>query len=319
MADLVISYPSFQDAAIIEASEHNTNNQDIVDHINTFILKTNEAKSVTAAITFDTSTLKVKETGGGSDVVTIACASLAASRVYTLPDAGAAASFVMTEGTQTLNGTTSVTGAMTFADQKLKLQETGSTDVITINVASLAASRAYTMPDAGGSASFVMTAGAQTISGAKTFDGQLIGKGTATNDSAAAGYIGEVISSAAVANSNSAATTVWDDLTSISLTAGDWNVTGMAEWDTNGATITQFQAGISTTSGNDTTGLNIGDNYIYIEQGSSSTAIKSFPLVIANYRISLTGTTTVYLKRQAIFSAGTPRTRGYRISARRVR
>lgn len=100
---------------------------------------------------------------GTTNTTTISSVAPAASRTYTIPDAGGAASFIMSLGAQT------ITGAKTFADQTLLLQETGSTDVITINVAALAASRAYTMPDAGGSADFVMTAGAQTITGAKTF------------------------------------------------------------------------------------------------------------------------------------------------------
>lgn len=99
---------------------------------------------------------------GTTNTVTISSTAPAASRVYTIPDAGGAADFLLTVGAQT------ITGAKTFADQTLKLQETGSTDVITINVAALSASRDYTLPDAGGSASFVMTAGNQTIGGVKT-------------------------------------------------------------------------------------------------------------------------------------------------------
>ncbi len=46
---------------------------------------------------------------------------------------------------------------------------TGDTDTARIVSASLAASRTYTLPDAGGAADFVMTAGAQTAAGVKTF------------------------------------------------------------------------------------------------------------------------------------------------------
>lgn len=45
----------------------------------------------------------------------------------------------------------------------------GTTLDTTISATTPSASRAYTIPDAGASASFVMTAGAQTIAGAKTF------------------------------------------------------------------------------------------------------------------------------------------------------
>ncbi len=68
------------------------------------------AESITGAKTFDSSTLLLKETGGGTDTITIATPSLAASRTYSFLDAGAAANFVMSEGTATING------SKTFAD-----------------------------------------------------------------------------------------------------------------------------------------------------------------------------------------------------------
>ncbi len=94
---------------------------------------------------------------------TINVAAQSTTRLYTIGDMGADATFLMTAGAQT------ITGAKTFASSALLLQEASSTDVITIAIASLAAGRTYTMPDAGASASFVMTEGTQTINGAKTF------------------------------------------------------------------------------------------------------------------------------------------------------
>lgn len=44
----------------------------------------------------------------------------------------------------------------------------------TITNASQAGARTYTIPDAGGAASFVMTAGTQTVGGAKTFSSQIV-------------------------------------------------------------------------------------------------------------------------------------------------
>lgn len=51
---------------------------------------------------------------------------------------------------------------------------TGDTDTARIVSASLAASRTYTLPDAGGAADFVMNAGAQTVAGAKSFSSQVV-------------------------------------------------------------------------------------------------------------------------------------------------
>ncbi len=120
------------------------------------------AATITGAKTFASSALLLQE-NGGTDVATIAVASLATGRTYTVPDAGGAADFLMTVGAQT------ITGAKTFASSALLLQETGGTDVATIAVASLGAGRTYTVPDAGAAADFLMTVGAQTITGAKTY------------------------------------------------------------------------------------------------------------------------------------------------------
>jgi hypothetical protein len=67
----------------------------------------------------------------------------------------------------------------TAAKGKLSLvaaNNTGDTTT-TITNAEQAAARTYTIPDAGASASFVMTAGAQTIGGAKTFSSNIIPTG----------------------------------------------------------------------------------------------------------------------------------------------
>lgn len=143
--------------------------------------------------------------------------------------------------------------------------------------------------------------------------------GTTTNNSAAAGNVGQYISSAATTPTNAATSNQYDDLLSISLTAGDWEVTGYATWQNNGATWTESQVGVSTTSGNSSAGLNSSDtNSIYVWASSSTTPV-TLTHGIPNVRFSLAATTTVYLKRLAVYSAGTPRTVGGRISARRVR
>lgn len=49
----------------------------------------------------------------------------------------------------------------------------GTTRTTTINSTQPSSSRTYTIPDAGGNAEFVMTAGSQTITGNKTFTGQV--------------------------------------------------------------------------------------------------------------------------------------------------
>lgn len=101
---------------------------------------------------------------GTTNTTTITSPAPAASRTVTVPDALTNSEVMLTEGTQTING------VKTVKSSSLKLQEASSTDTVTVAVASLAADRTYTVPDAGGAADFVMTAGSQSITGVKTID-----------------------------------------------------------------------------------------------------------------------------------------------------
>lgn len=195
----------------------------------------------------------------------------------------------------------------------------GTTRTITLSATQPAsASRVYTFPDAGANADVVMTESTQTINGTKTFAGQLIGKGASASSDAAAGYIGEalratVLEGAAVSMTGSGQYT---DITSISLTAGDWDLTGVFGATANGATVTEYRCGLSSTSGNNATGLVGGDNLLYMSTfpGSSSDSCTSIPA----FRVSISSTTTYYLKMRMAYTVATPKGYG-RISARRVR
>jgi hypothetical protein len=137
--------------------------------------------------------------------------------------------------------------------------------------------------------------------------------GTTTNDNAAAGYIGEVITSnIAVGSAVSLSTGVSKDVTSISLTAGDWDVYGWVALNPAGSTTTQtFGCGISTTSATLGTGQTKLNS---LSVGAGSTT----QLPCATQRLSLSGTTTVYLVGLAGFAASTMSAYGY-ITARRAR
>ena len=139
--------------------------------------------------------------------------------------------------------------------------------------------------------------------------------GTTTNDNAAAGRLGEYIESV-VGATNFPTSTNLGDLTSISLTAGDWDVSALLVATANSATVTTFEGGISTTSGNSGTGLVIGSNRIL--QAGPVHSVNLASVSISNYRMSLSATTTVYFKYSATYSVATPQGEG-RISARRVR
>ena len=140
-------------------------------------------------------------------------------------------------------------------------------------------------------------------------------RGSATNDSGATGFLGEYVESV-VSNVAFPATGVYGDATSISLTAGDWDVTASVFASFNGGTFTDWSLGISTTSGNSSSGLVNGSNLFGAI--SPATASTNFPAALANYRISLSATTTVYMKYRATWVTTAPSI-FRRLSARRVR
>ncbi len=141
--------------------------------------------------------------------------------------------------------------------------------------------------------------------------------GSNTNDSASSGYIGEYISSAvAVASAvSSTGSTQYVDVTSIILTAGDWDVSALVGFTLNSATVTACIGGIGTVTGNSSTGVVPGDTASYTLPPTSAVDTS---VAIPSSRKSISGTTTFYLKFSFTHSAGTPKAYG-RISARRMR
>ena len=139
--------------------------------------------------------------------------------------------------------------------------------------------------------------------------------GTTTNNNAAAGSVGEVISSTVLAASAVALTTgVAANVTSISLTAGDWDVSGVIGYiGGGGCNIAYAISAIGTTS----TGL--GDQSQWTMTGPNNpAAATNIGSSIFTRRISLSTTTTIYLVAQSSFSVGSLSAGGY-IQGRRVR
>jgi hypothetical protein len=137
--------------------------------------------------------------------------------------------------------------------------------------------------------------------------------GTTTTNDAQAGSVGETIMSTA-SLTNYPATGTWGDLTSISLTAGDWDIAAVTQQTTPGTMTGETRIGISTTSGNSATGLTIGYNRITFP---NATALADSGSSIPMYRLQLASTTTVYLKFFTEYSAGTPKAFGTIIARRR--
>ena len=141
-------------------------------------------------------------------------------------------------------------------------------------------------------------------------------RGTQTNTTPPAGFIGETIRSAvAIGSALSLSNNVGKTITSISLTAGVWDVTGIVGFVTGATTITlNFQAGISPT--NNTVAGNYGDDTVSFGTTPGQTHMEGC-ITIPSFRVLLSSTTTYYLVALTGFTVST--TTGYgRISATRV-
>lgn len=141
--------------------------------------------------------------------------------------------------------------------------------------------------------------------------------GTITNDSAAAGQIGEIIESTVLVASNVSLTTgVAADVTTITLTAGDWDVWGCVNYNLNASTtMSAVAASINTTSATLATPPNGGAG-AGLSLTFTTGAAQSLP--VGMRRLSLATSTTVYLVARATFAVNTCAAYGY-IGARRVR
>jgi hypothetical protein len=136
-------------------------------------------------------------------------------------------------------------------------------------------------------------------------------QGTKTNDNAVAGWMGEYIASTITGPGISLTNSVAANVTSISLTAGDWDVEGCIAI-TPSATASSGQGWVNAASATPpANGIN----------GNIYTGVSFGVLWIANVgtrRFSFAATTTVYLSTVAVFASGTCTAYG-EIRARRVR
>ncbi len=161
--------------------------------------------------------------------------------------------------------------------------------------------------------------GAMNVTG-KITPGQVNGiVGTTTNNNAASGSVGEFVESVVTSASPVSVTTsgVVQNVTSISLTAGDWDVEGFVGGIATNATTTvsRSQGSISTTSAtHDLTA------YAAILESTVTpgTGTPFWAAAISRKRLSIAATTTVYLITSVSFAVSTCAAFG-KINARRVR
>lgn len=123
-------------------------------------------------------------------------------------------------------------------------------------------------------------------------------RGTATSDSAAAGLLGELLSSGPTSQALTTATPA--NITSLLLTAGDWELSAPIQFNgAGGTTTTDLQASINTVSA--TLDLTLGRSGHW----RGSTVDLYFPMVLGPLRVSLSTSTTYFLVAQAAFTGST--------------
>ncbi len=129
--------------------------------------------------------------------------------------------------------------------------------------------------------------------------------GTTTNDNAAAGSVGEYVSSSIPIGSAVALTTgVNANITSIPLTAGDWDVWVNARYTgAAGTTVTYTTSSISTTSA--TLDTNPGKITNSFHNGQAPFGTVSLDTQVGPFRVSLSGNTTVFFVAQVGFAVST--------------
>ncbi|WP_155122875.1 beta strand repeat-containing protein [Burkholderia ubonensis] len=135
--------------------------------------------------------------------------------------------------------------------------------------------------------------------------------GTTTNDNANAGSVGEFVS--ATGTGISLTTGVVANITSVPLTAGDWDVTGGVFFNPAGSTTTSgVNAWVSSTSAT----FPANGHYSAFNFSSPAGAGNGIPTTVE--RFSLAANTTVFLSAAANFAVSTMTATGF-IRARRVR
>ncbi len=130
--------------------------------------------------------------------------------------------------------------------------------------------------------------------------------GTTTNNNAAAGSVGEEVESIITLASGGVSLTnaTSADVTSISLTAGDWDVWGNVGFSGNGATLTAYTYGwISSTSA--TTPDAAYQSQLAFSANGATFTQGSIAFCAPGRRFSLTTTTTIYLSVNSGFSVST--------------
>jgi hypothetical protein len=147
-------------AAAVAASLTGTTNQvNVTNGAGSITLSTPQDIHTAATPTFASTYLTAVSNQmvlGSTNTTTINATAPASSRTYTIPDTAANSSFVMTDSAQTVNGIKTFTSQVPITATTNQVILGNPAASITITAPAPAASRTYTIPDAGGNDSFAL-------------------------------------------------------------------------------------------------------------------------------------------------------------------
>ena len=194
-----------------------------------------------------------------------------------------------------------------------------SGDIVTSSLTVTGAVSISSLTATGNLSAQSVTANSITVSGPVFASTLTVGGivGVTNGSNAATGNIGEFMES--IVSNNTPVTispnNTFVNITSIVLSSGDWDVSGMVGFHTTGSVLASDGA-LSAYSGNTTTDQVYGDNATE-NTGPTNPGVLQV-ISIPSWRVSTSATKTIYLKGYADSTSGTATTWG-RISARRVR
>lgn len=145
--------------------------------------------------------------------------------------------------------------------------------------------------------------------------------GTATNDAASAGNVGEyVFSNVVLGSAVSLTNATAANITSISLTAGDWDISVVGYYNAAVTTnVTLAEVSISTVSATRGNG-NLG-GFVQLVYGAGGLVLGGTGLItetVPSFRVSIASTTTYFFVAYSTFTVSTNTAYGS-IHARRIR
>jgi hypothetical protein len=200
----------------------------------------------------------------------------------------------------TIGATTASTGAFTTLSASSTVSGTGFSTYLA------------SPPSIGGTTAAAGSFTTLNASGLITPTSSIGIKGTVAADSAQAGSIGEYFNSNVTNTTVTLTTATAANVTSLALTAGDWDVSGMVNFNPAGTTVvTSTQAGISATSATQVA-------YQYSVNNATHPTGTADQQVTPVVRINVSSATTVYLVATGVFTTSTLQAGGT-IRARRVR